>query len=58
MKRKFDSWDQAMCLREVKILRKINHPNIIKMKEVIRAEKDVYLVFEFMKGTVLDYLRE
>ena len=48
MKRKFESWDEAMCLREVQTLRKLSHPNIVKMKEVIRAENDVYLVFEFM----------
>ena len=58
MKRKFESWDEAMCLREVQTLRKLSHPNIVKMKEVIRAENDVYLVFEFMKGTVLDFMRQ
>ena len=58
MKRKFESWDEAMCLREVQTLRKLSHPNIVKMKEVIRAENDVYLVFEFMNGTVLDFMRQ
>lgn len=34
MKRKFTSWDECMQLREVKLLRKLNHPNIVKLKEV------------------------
>ena len=58
MKRKFDSWDEAMCLREVKTLRRLNHPGIVKLKEVLRVQNDVHLVFEYMKGTVLDHLRE
>jgi len=37
MKRKFETWDECMTLREIKSLRKLNHPNIIKLKEVIRA---------------------
>lgn len=34
MKRKYYSWDECMQLREVKSLRKLRHPNIIKLKEV------------------------
>ena len=36
MKANFASWDEAMKLREVKSLRKLNHHNIVKLKEVIR----------------------
>lgn len=35
MKRKFESWEEAMSLREVKTLRRLNHKNVIKLKEVI-----------------------
>ena len=58
MKMKFESWDEAMSLREVKTLRRLNHVNVVKLKEVIRVQNDVYLVFEYMKGTILDHLRE
>lgn len=34
MKRKFYSWEECMALREVKSLRKLNHPNVVKLKEV------------------------
>lgn len=58
MKAKFESWEEAMDLREVKTLRRLNHPHIVKLKEVIRVKKDLYLVFEHMKGTILDALRD
>ncbi len=35
MKRKFYSWEECMNLREVKSLRKLNHPSIVKLKEVM-----------------------
>ena len=34
MKRKFYSWEECMALREVKSLKKLSHPNIVKLKEV------------------------
>ncbi len=34
MKQKFDSWETCLNLREVKSLRKLIHPNIVKLKEV------------------------
>ena len=37
-----------MALREVKSLRKLNHPNVVKLKEVIRENDELHLVFEFM----------
>ncbi|KAG5540414.1 hypothetical protein RHGRI_020584 [Rhododendron griersonianum] len=40
MKRKYYSWEECINLREVKSLRKMNHPNIVKLKEVIR-ENDI-----------------
>ena len=33
--RKYSKLDDVLNLREVKFMRKINHPNIIKMKEII-----------------------
>ena len=38
MKRKFGSWEEAMSLREVKTLRRLNHANVVKLKEVIRMK--------------------
>ena len=58
MKAKFDCWDDAMNLREVRTLRKLSHGNVVKLKEVIRVQNELYLVFEHMKGTILDSLKE
>ena len=58
MKKKFATWDECMSLREIKHLRKLNHVNVVKLKEVIRVANDLYLIFEYVKGTVLDLIRE
>ena len=48
MKQTFASWDEAMALREVKSLRKLSHPNIVKTVEMFRKKEKFYIVFEFM----------
>lgn len=53
MKKKFYSWEEAMNLREVKSLKKLNHPNIIKLREVIRENDVLYFVFEYMQVSVV-----
>jgi serine/threonine protein kinase len=58
MKKKFYSWDECMSLREIKALRKLNHPKIVKMKEVIRVNNDLYLVFEYMQGNVYELIKD
>jgi len=47
-----------MSLREIKALRKLNHHNIIRLKEVLRVGEDLYLVFDFMDGNVFQLLRD
>ena len=46
MKRKFYSWEECMSLREVRSLRKLNHPSVVKLKEVIRENDELFFVFE------------
>lgn len=48
MKRKYYFWEECMNLREVKSLLKLNHPNIIKLKEVIRENNELFFIFEYM----------
>ena len=50
MKRKFFSWEECMSLREVKSLRKLNHPSVVKLKEVIRENDELFFVFEYLVG--------
>lgn len=58
MKRKYYSWDEAMSLREVKSLKKLNHSNIVKLREVIRENDTLYFVFEYMRGNLYQLIRD
>ncbi|CAM1309911.1 MARK1 (predicted) [Pycnogonum litorale] len=43
--------------REVKIMKILDHPNIVKLYQVIQTEKTLYLVMEYASGgEVFDYL--
>jgi len=54
MKAQFASWEDAMKLREVKSLRKLNHHNIVKLKEVVRQQDNLFFVFEFMEKNLYE----
>lgn len=58
MKRKFYFWEECMNLREVKALRKLNHPNIIKLKEVVRENNELFFIFEYMEHNLYHIMRE
>jgi MAP/microtubule affinity-regulating kinase len=47
----------AKLYREVKIMKGIHHPNIVKLYEVIETKNTVFLVMEYAAGGELyDYL--
>jgi serine/threonine protein kinase len=58
MKRKFYSWEECMNLREVTSLRKLNHPSIVKLKEVIRENDELYFVFEFLDCNLYQTMKD
>ena len=59
MKRKFQSLEQVMALREIKSLRRLSHTNVIKLREVLRQPNgEVFLVFDYVKWTVLDLIKD
>ncbi|KAJ9543807.1 hypothetical protein OSB04_023514 [Centaurea solstitialis] len=56
--RKYHSIKECMNLREIKSLCKVkNHPNIVKLKEVVVENKTLFLVFEYMECTLFDRMR-
>lgn len=65
MKQKFASWDECntinnlislgMELKEIKSLRKLSHPNLIKLYEVIRVNDELSFVFECCEKNLLDF---
>ncbi|EPS63316.1 hypothetical protein M569_11466, partial [Genlisea aurea] len=58
MKRKYYSWDECINLREVKSLRKMSHPNVVKLKEVIREHDILYFVFEYMECNLYQLMKD
>uniref|UniRef100_A0A3P9IIR8 non-specific serine/threonine protein kinase n=1 Tax=Oryzias latipes TaxID=8090 RepID=A0A3P9IIR8_ORYLA len=58
MKKKFYSWEECINLREVKSLKKLNHANVVKLKEVIRENDHLYFVFEYMKENLYQLMKD
>ncbi|XP_078437760.1 cyclin-dependent kinase F-4-like [Wolffia australiana] len=58
MKKKYYSWQACVSLREVKSLRKMNHPNVVKLKEVIREHDILFLVFEYMDCNLYQLMKD
>ncbi|KAG2283002.1 hypothetical protein Bca52824_054222 [Brassica carinata] len=58
MKKKYYSWEECVNLREVKSLSRMNHPNIVKLKEVIRENDNLYFVFEYMECNLYQLMKD
>ncbi|KAF5225684.1 protein kinase [Trypanosoma cruzi] len=57
MKQRFSSWEECLQLREVQSLRKLQHPNIVKLKEVVRENTELFLIFEYMEMNLFSIQR-
>uniref|UniRef100_H2YAB8 non-specific serine/threonine protein kinase n=1 Tax=Ciona savignyi TaxID=51511 RepID=H2YAB8_CIOSA len=58
MKKKFYNWEECVNLREVRSLKKLNHANVVKLKEVIRENNQLYFVFEYMKENLYQLMKD
>ena len=50
--------DKKTTLREVKILKMLNHVNIVNLIEAFKRHGKLFLVFEFCEKNVLELLEE
>ena len=55
MKKSFYSWNECLDLREIRALNRLTHPNIIKLREIIKVQHVLYLIFDYMDQNLLDY---
>ncbi|KYQ91210.1 putative protein serine/threonine kinase [Tieghemostelium lacteum] len=58
MKKKFNNWNDCLQLREIKVLRELNHPNIVKLKDVILEGNDLFLVFEYLENNLYEIIKD
>lgn len=46
----------STAVREISLLKELNHPNVIKLKEVITGESKLHLIFEYMDCDLKKYM--
>ncbi|CCW71515.1 unnamed protein product [Phytomonas sp. Hart1] len=57
MKQRFQTWEECLQLREVQALCKLKHPNIVKLKEVVRENMELFLIFEYCERNIFQIQR-
>ena len=45
-----DQKDVERITREIKILKKVRHPNVIQLYEIIETEKELFMIMEHANG--------
>lgn len=62
MRQMFSAQNRMTCLREIRVLRKLNHPNIIRHIESFFANNELFIALEYADcgdlSRMLDYLRK
>ena len=48
-----DSTKRKSVMREISCMRKLEHPNIVKLYDSFETPKDIYLIQEFVSGLSL-----
>ena len=52
-----DKKDIERISREIKILKKVRHPNVIQLYEIIETESELFLIMEYCQnGELFDYI--
>ncbi|CAH1776260.1 unnamed protein product [Owenia fusiformis] len=45
----------STAIREISLLKELNHPNIVRLHDVVHSEKKLYLVFEYLDQDLKKY---
>ena len=57
LKDKIKSWNECMAQTEVRILKQLNHENIVKLNEVIREpSSEVSFIFEYCDTNLFEFI--
>jgi hypothetical protein len=46
----------STAIREISLLKELDHPNVVRLFDVVQAGKKLYLVFEFLMQDLKKYL--
>jgi len=46
----------STAIREISLLKELDHPNIVRLMDVVHSEKRLYLVFEFLNQDLKRYM--
>ena len=57
LKKKLYSWEECAVLAEVQALRNLSHPNILRLKEAIRADDELNMVFDFLDQNIAQVIK-
>lgn len=48
----------STAIREISLLKELDHPNIVKLLDVVHSEKKLYLVFEYLNKDLKKFMDE
>jgi serine/threonine protein kinase len=46
----------STAIREISLLKELNHPNVVKLMDIVHDETKLYLVFEFLDLDLKKYM--
>lgn len=58
MKRKVYNWEECEMNPEIQSLLKLNHPNIVRLFEVIKEKNELFFVFEFLDKNIYQMTKD
>lgn len=54
-KQQFNRWNDCISLNEVRYLKDLNHPNVIKLREIIKEKGELFLIYEYADTNLLKF---